>query len=310
MAGSQRIAQSGEHRVLGVPRGLHILRYVHSGAAQPPVILITPSVNAGVDIISADPRQSPMLSQPGDALVLRGLSPQASINLHVQPATVMGSRDAELRLEPLLATAGPVAPARVQSPDLTTQGSRPWSVQALSVMAHVSRRGDVTAGLDEWICGPDLPMVIEGLQIDWPDAPRGLVLRCTVESAMRPGIRSFSGGFGEFVGSRRKAAPLIKIAMALEGPDAAGAMLSLDALFLGSAVQSRTGQAVQFRGPSGREPLVGLRVGLIRNERRLAPISPVSTSRHPHRGSLKLQPLPPGSGSSGRYAKIRRSPMD
>jgi hypothetical protein len=275
MAGLQRIAHSGEHRLLGVPQGLHILRYARSAAAEPPSILITPSADAQVEIISADPRRSAVLTSPGEALVLRSLGARSSINLFVQPTSPMGSRDAELRLEP-------VSPQTRQSSDgmIATlarhapEPARAWSANDIAVTAHVSRRGDVLAKVNEWICGPELPMVIEGLQLDWANAPRGLSIRCSVESALRTGIRSFSGGLGDFVGSRRKAAPIIRVAFALEGPEAANTTLSLDALFLGSAIQSKSGRLVQLTGPSGREPLVGLRIGLARNERNLAPMMP------------------------------------
>jgi hypothetical protein len=48
----------------------------------------------------------------------------------------------------------------------------------------------------------------------------------------------------------------------LSGPDAARYEFTTEAVFLGSPVMRAKGQRVVLKGPTGREPLVGLRVDI------------------------------------------------
>ena len=56
--------------------------------------------------------------------------------------------------------------------------------------------------------------------------------------------------------------PLTGVMLELSGPDASLYQFSFEALFLGSPVMRATGERVVLSGPTGREPLVGLRVAL------------------------------------------------
>ncbi len=144
-------------------------------------------------------------------------------------------------------------------------------------MAHVSRRGDVVAEPGEWICGPDMPMPIEGLQIDWADKPAGVELDYVVTAGRSSQKRKFSGRSGSFAGTRGKAMPLVAIEMSLTGPNAAGYELEVEALFLGAAIASQSGASLSLTGPSTREPLVGLRFNVSR--KRAAPLERSGTPK-------------------------------
>jgi hypothetical protein len=67
---------------------------------------------------------------------------------------------------------------------------------------------------------------------------------------------------GTFAGTRGRALPLVGAILELTGPQAAKHQLEVDALFLGSPQVRMTGQRVVLSGPTGREPLVGVRIQL------------------------------------------------
>jgi hypothetical protein len=131
----------------------------------------------------------------------------------------------------------------------------------MEVLAHVSHRGDVTAKQGEWICGPDLPIAIEGIQIEWPNRPAGVELTYAVAAGGRE-PRRFECNSGGFAGSRGCAAPLVGVQAGLSGPRADQFELRCDALFLAAPVLSRRGRTVSLAGPTGHEPLVGLRLSV------------------------------------------------
>jgi hypothetical protein len=134
---------------------------------------------------------------------------------------------------------------------------------AFEVIAHVSRRGDVMRRSGEWIAGPGAPMAIEGLEIIWPDRPPGtdICIKITVKDR---GIRVLpEGRIGQFVGSRGRSAPIIGFDIALIGDGSGTLELNCDALFLGPDVVSARGRRIVFRGPTGRDALVGLRLSVV-----------------------------------------------
>ena len=67
---------------------------------------------------------------------------------------------------------------------------------------------------------------------------------------------------GAFAGTRGRAMALTGLMLELTGPDATLYRFSAEALFLGSPVIRVSGERVVVSGPTGREPLVGLRVAL------------------------------------------------
>jgi len=67
---------------------------------------------------------------------------------------------------------------------------------------------------------------------------------------------------GSFAGSRGHALPLTGIVFELSGAASSDYQLSVEAAFLGSPTMRVIGRRVVLSGPTGREPLIGLRVNL------------------------------------------------
>ena len=260
----------GRTRIHRVTRGLFVLRYVAShpaanGQATPgsaPTIRVAPHNPAEIELIGWPDVASNELRGPGDGLVIRALR-DTTIAFEVIPSIAGGSVDAELHLEPVsrLAHGGF---NRIET--VASRGgleSSHTGLDGIEILAHVARRGDVVIPADEWICGPDYPMAIEGIELRWPRRPAGLDIVTTV-SISKNGIRNLPAAMtGEFAGTRGRAAPITSLEMALAGERARQFTLRADALFLGSSVQSRNGQSISLIGPTGREPLVGLRLTVV-----------------------------------------------
>ena len=169
------------------------------------------------------------------------------------------SIDADFRLERI--ASPPPAPVKPRSALRATR-PKPTVNSSISVLAHVSRRGDVIAEAGEWICGPELPLPIEGVEIHWLDRPDNVELSYSVVSSRLGQKRMASAG--RFAGTRGKAAPLVSLEMSLTGRGSAAYQLKAEALFLGAAIVTQSGRKVSFAGPSGREPLVGVRLEIVK----------------------------------------------
>jgi hypothetical protein len=176
------------------------------------------------------------------------------ITITVTPTERSGSCDAELVLERVSTTH---TPQRAE-PSL----ARVAPVEGIEILAHVARRGDVAVSAGRWICGPDVPMAIEGVEIRWPRRPHGVDIVGRATSTARGNGTSEELRTGFFIGSRGRAAPLTSLALSLVGPDAEGFVLSCEALFLGLPVMTVSGRSCVLRGTTGTEPLVGLRLSV------------------------------------------------
>ena len=123
----------------------------------------------------------------------------------------------------------------------------------------MARLGDVTVGLNEWLGGPSAPSRIEGLAIHWPNKPADLSLKYDVEIGGRQ-RQARSARDGKFAGTKGRALPIVGLTLALEGDDEPTHEMLVEATFLGAAPIKRRGSSISLRGPSGREPLVGLKL--------------------------------------------------
>ena len=135
------------------------------------------------------------------------------------------------------------------------------------VLGHVAGRGDVIVDGDNWVGGPLAPSRIEGIAIRWPTKPSDLVLRYGVTVG---GPRPIMGQIvetGNFAGTKGRALPLVGATIEIDGPAAGGHQLMVDLIFLGSPQTKVLGRRVVLSGPTGREPLVGLRLRLEPSER-------------------------------------------
>jgi hypothetical protein len=168
-----------------------------------------------------------------------------------------GSAAATVRIEPL--NQGKAAP--LQFPR-KKQANTPYDLGDFSILGHVTGIGDVTVNANEWIAGPSAPSRIEGISMEWPGKPSNLGIHYMVKTAKPQTTTGRKMGLGSFAGTRGKAMPIIGLTLELSGPESANFQFAGEAIFLGSPVARMTGKRVVVSGPTGREPLVGLRLGV------------------------------------------------
>jgi len=265
-----------------VGAGLYILRYVSAKAAAPRCPFVTvkipPRNGRGISLISVPHGAHDSLAAPGDCIVVRAEN-SGALNLTISTADPDTSLDAEFRLERIV----------MVGEERTGDQKRPGAQAAkagVEIAAHVSRRGDVFAGSGEWIGGPDMPMPIEGIKIQWPNKPADVELEYTVTVSRANQKRVLGGVAGDFVGSRGKSTPIVGLDLALTGPGASKYDLRADALFLGGAITSKRGTELSFAGPTGREPLVGLRLTAVAAEDQLGNAPYAAASANPAQSQL------------------------
>ncbi len=303
-------ASGGEGRPLRVPRGVFVLRYVaSSGGLGAPEVAVAAPPGSDVEIIAADQAGGEsVLGMPGDAVVLRA-SRDSAVLVTIVPQVSGGSRDAHVTLERVSSSKRPQLLARAAGAPIAIEGAA-----SLEILAHVSRRGDIVVRGEEWICGPQFPMAIEGLELRWPGLAAGVDIMTSAVINARGRKTLPPAPSGTFVGTRGKAAPLVGVTFTLTGPKAANYRLVCEALFLGAPVTSRAGSVVELMGPTGHEPLVGLRLSVeptVRSaaqpfDSRLPALERPRSATSP--GSENQAPLRTnGAGSASRVRVFRTS---
>ncbi|WP_156927775.1 hypothetical protein [Bradyrhizobium sp. Tv2a-2] len=250
-----------------------------SASAHAVELLLPPSVAA------------PVLWSPGASLVVR-LSAPARLLVDVSPRTPGGS-----------------VAARIQSVQLSTdpQGMA-WSDEVaavdfsgLRVVGHLAGRGDCFVGLGEWLGGPQAPTRIEGVALDWVGRPANFGIRQAVRigGAGEPKSTEFVE-VGAFSGTRGRALPLVSVSFEVFGLAALGYEITAEALFLGSPQMRVTGQRVVVSGPTGREPLVGLKLQIAAPQAAPRPIVPAAPTPVADPPSLRPTAAPDGMERSSR----------
>jgi hypothetical protein len=255
------------HHAMVVGRGLYLLRYVSAPADKscPSIAVNQHPNNRDITLIAAPGGSDTYLEAPGDCMVVRADAP-GSLSLVAAADGLNTNIDAEIRLERII---GATQPERAAQRPAAKQAQLQDDPGTISILAHVSRRGDVIVEPGEWICGPDLPLPIEGVEIRWPQQPHGVELAYSAVSGRIGQKRAASAG--EFAGTRGRAAPLTGLEMSLTCKAGSEYELAAEALFLGAAIVSQRGRKLSFTGPSGREPLVGLRLDLVKVQSKLLP---------------------------------------
>ena len=261
------VARARRHS-LSLDTGLYILRYVTARASNdPPYIDVHPATadNGEVSFLAGPGVRGNRLAAPGSYILVQTQRP-CSLDLAIFAARRDGSVDAQVQLQRITTnhdaidevTARPVVPTK--------------SLTGLEVLAHVAHRGDILGKPGDWVCGPNMPMPIEGLSIHWPDRPPGVELNCAVTSGTGPQQRSKDVAAGNFVGTRGKFNPITGLSLELRGPNATDHLLDASALFLGAQVVSQDGSRIKLVGPTGREPLLGLRLSVAATQTQKAPL--------------------------------------
>jgi hypothetical protein len=264
----------GQQKVVDLERGLFCIQY--QGAddeISPPKIIVSPAPGdeRKVELILHPDADQAVLWQPGSSLIIR-TSSLAKIEVQVIPLRPNGSRAASVKFENLTQGAPPQLHRGRKDQDLEAGGLR--------LLGHVAGIGDVVVGPNEWIAGPATPSRIEGIELEWPDKPDDLDLRYAVKSATQTGTPKMVN-LETFAGTRGRALPITGIVLEMLGDGASDFQFAAEALFLSAPTLRAVGQRVVLSGPTGREPLVGLRVTIQSTEifEDPAPPAPASTLR-------------------------------
>ena len=260
-------SRSERASTLVVKRGLFLLRYVSSPSVDNfPLAMVRQAVDSEsrVQLFGAPGVSPGLLAGPGACIVVVAET-QGRLDVSVRRRSETGTLDAVLQLEPLSAwneaISASVATERTRPALSLIRDDRTAAPMqgAFSILAHISRRGDVEVRESEWAAGPTEPGSIEGLQITLAD-PLGPQIEIRT---LLPGPQ---GGWtpwappGTFVGSRGRALPLVGLRARVTGQTAENAELCAEALFLGSAAVKKRGEEIELVGPFGADPLVGLRL--------------------------------------------------
>jgi hypothetical protein len=244
-----------QETAITVNRGLFLLRYA-TGAANgsSPFAVVRPASASApfIEVISPPGVVAGFLSAPGDFAIVRA-EQSGSLIVKIVAQNPGDPLEASLRMEPLAggektsAAEASIAPA-IQAPP--------------TILAHVSRRGDIEVAMGAWIAGPDAPAPIEGLEVRGA-LPDGVSVELQPLLATNPPRWLDWAGPGSFVGTRRRALPLAGLRMRLSGASAGNFEIVASGLFLGSPVVNRRGREVEIVGAAGLDPLVGLQLRLV-----------------------------------------------
>jgi hypothetical protein len=286
-----------KQKSFALQRGLYVVRYdAAADPANPPLVTLTcaPGIN---EVILPPDQSTPSMSAPGQALVIRA-NEKGHVQVEISSTAHATTLDATLKFEQLRGdTSGGVgdtaslapppirgrtaprmqqpagaspppaigptyASSSINQPAEAARSAPTGRPGELQVLGHVARLGDVTVGADQWLGGPAAPTRIEGFLLRWPGKPADVELRYAATVAgQRPGEIGFVE-LGEFAGTRGRGRPILGYMIELSGPGARNWSIATEALFLGSPARRSAGQSVAGSGPTGREPLVGLRIAV------------------------------------------------
>jgi hypothetical protein len=198
----------------------------------------------------------PVLWSPGACIVVLA-NRNGRLEVAVSPTQPNGSVGARIKLIPL---SNNPAPAK----EAFDSAAEPFDPSRIQILGHIAGVGDKVVRVGEWIAGPTSPSRIEGIAIEWPNKPNGVDLRYAVRvGGATPGTTR-ALDVGSFAGTRGRSAPLVGATLNIGGPNAGGYQLVADAMFLGAPQIRIAGQHIVLSGPTGREPMVGLRLAIER----------------------------------------------
>jgi len=274
-----------QQQTVAINRGLFLVRYATAeDEARPPKVTVAPdhASTKHISFLLHPDHEEAVLWQPDSSLVVRAMT-AGKLSVQVVPTQEGGSAAATVKIEPLNQgdAASPLIPTKKRN------GSRS-GLSNIRVLGHVAAIGDVLVNANQWIAGPSAPSRIEGLCIDWPGKPPNLEIHYMVKTAQSQTTFAPKMGLGSFSGTRGKAMPIVAVMLELSGPDAKNFQFSLEAIFLGSPAMRVIGRRVVASGPTGREPLVGLRLGVEKIDP-LAQPQKKSATRKPTRSESRVR---------------------
>lgn len=255
------MGRSNQKRIVEIDRGLFLVRYATAeDEEQPPKVTIAPDVGSSsrISFVLHPDYDEAVLWQPGSCLVVCVTSPGRLV-VEVIPHRQNGSAAASVQIEPLTQGHAPSIAGQARGGSVLAD-----ELDGFRVLGHVAGIGDVIVSGGEWLAGPTAPSRIEGISIEWPDKPDDLDLRYSVKTARPQTVSGRTSGPGTFAGTRGKALPIVGVTLEMSGFGAANFQFDVEAIFLGAPAVHRSGTRIALSGPTGREPLVGLRIAVAR----------------------------------------------
>jgi hypothetical protein len=257
--GVRGMDRTKQQQTVAINRGLFLVKYAAAeDEAQPPRVQVSPdpASNNNISFLLHPDHNEAVLWQPDSCLVMQAMAP-GMLSVQVIPMQNDGSVAATVRIEPLSQGKAPSLLVETTSPS-----SVPDDISNVQILGHVSGMGDVVVNAGEWLAGPSAPSRIEGISINWPGKPADLFMHYAVKTAKAQTISGRKTPMGSFAGTRGKAMPIVGLLLEMSGPGASDCQFSVEAIFLGSPAMRAAGKRIVASGPTGREPLVGLRIGL------------------------------------------------
>jgi hypothetical protein len=248
------------HKAVDLDRGLFFVNYKSAeDTTAPPRVAL--SAAAGhertIQFILHPDATEPTLWGPNSGLVVR-VNARARLQVQVLPTRAGGSRAATVSIEPI--QSGQVGSTRALEQNAGARSA--LNIDSFKLLGHVAGIGDVAAAPNAWIAGPAAPSRIEGLALEWPDKPADLAIRYAVQLANAQPGSSRMVPLGTFAGTRGRALPVTGVVLEMDGN--AELQFSAEAIFLSAPTLRAIGRRVVLSGPTGREPLVGLRIAVER----------------------------------------------
>jgi hypothetical protein len=249
-----------EHqKVVDLDRGLFLVNYKSAeDSSAPPKIALSAieGHERNIEFILHPDATEPSLWRPNSALIVRA-NASARLQIEVLPTRAGGSRAASISIEPI--QSGELA-SGTRTMGHQSEVARALNTDAFKLLAHVAGIGDVVVGPNAWIGGPAAPSRIEGLALEWPGKPADLDIRYAVQLANAQAGSARMVSFGTFAGTRGRALPLTGVVLQMDGNSEL--QFSAEAIFLSAPSLRAVGRRVVLSGPTGREPLVGIRVAV------------------------------------------------
>ncbi|WP_309773646.1 hypothetical protein [Nitrobacter vulgaris] len=273
--------ETEQQKNLSLDRGLFFINYKSADdSVSPPRVIVAPAQGheRRMEIILHPDATEPILYSPNSGLVVRINTP-ATLQVQVRPTRPGGSRSAIVRVEQIQAGRIPDAASSGNGVGLHV------ATEGLKVLGHVAGRGDIVVGPDAWIAGPAAPSRVEGVALEWPDKPASIDIRYAVQFANGQTGSGKMVPLGTYAGTRGRALPLTGVVLEMSGTDEL--KFVAEAGFLNAPTLRAVGKRVVLSGPTSREPLVGIRIGIERS----APAEVVATSAIPRKsaGSARVR---------------------
>jgi hypothetical protein len=274
------MSDAEQQKVVNLDRGLFFVNYRSAeDSLSPPHVAVAPAEGheRRMEIILHPDAAEPTLWEPNSGLVVRVNTP-GTLQVQVKPTRLGGSQAAVVRIEPIQSGQTHLVAAQSESPRLNANAA----TEGLKVLGHVAGRGDVIVGPNAWIAGPTAPSRVEGVALEWPEKPTGLDIRYAVQFANGQAGSGRMVPLGAYAGTRGRALPITGVVLEMSGSDELEFVA--EAGFLNAPTLRAVGKRVVLSGPTNREPLVGIRIGI----ERIAAAEQVATPIKPRK--------PAGSG--------------